>query len=63
MACRASIGIEPDQRWRLPGWTEALVPSAVQEMLQAASGPDVSFALGLPAPEFLPNTACITASR
>lgn len=63
MAGLASV-IEPDQQWRLPRWTEALVPSAVQEMMQAASGPDfVSFALGLPAPEFLPNAACVTASR
>jgi 2-aminoadipate transaminase len=64
MASLASVTIDRSHQWRLPRWTDALVPSAVQEMLQTASGPGfVSFALGMPAAEFLPNAACTTASR
>ncbi len=39
----------------LARWANALAPSALQEMLLLAQQPDIiSFALGLPAPEFLP---------
>jgi acyl carrier protein len=42
----------------LAAWTQALAPSAIQELLVSASQPGItSFALGLPAPELFPSQA------
>lgn len=42
----------------LASWTQALAPSAIQDLLVRASHPSItSFALGLPAPELFPAAA------
>lgn len=47
----------------LAHWTRGLQASALQEMLSAASKPDVlSFALGLPAPELFPTVGVAEAT-
>jgi 2-aminoadipate transaminase len=47
----------------LARWARLLQPSALQEMLSAATKPDVvSFALGLPAPELFPSASLAEAA-
>lgn len=50
--------IEQEASLRLAEWARNISPSALQEMLTEASRPGIiSFALGLPAPEFFPAAA------
>ena len=52
-----------EERAELAGWAQGLRRSALQEMLVAASRPDIiSFALGLPAAELFPAAALAEAA-
>jgi 2-aminoadipate transaminase len=60
----SGAGIEEASTWRLNGWAAHTAPSAVQQMLREATGPEfVHLALGLPASEWLPNSILNTALR